>query len=60
MTNTVSNGDVGVARSIIFQEIRPGSGLKNGDFVEEKLEGAIVERLSSPKTKPYNPHPPGH
>ena len=30
-----SNDDVGVARGIVFQEIRPGAGFKTGDFVEE-------------------------
>ena len=34
----LSNDDVGVARSIIFQEIRPGAGFKTGDFVEERLQ----------------------
>ena len=41
-----SNDDVGVARGIVFQEIRPGAGFKTSDFVEEKLGvGATVERL---------------
>ena len=31
-----SNDDVGVARGSVFQEIRPGSGFKTGDFVKEK------------------------
>ena len=35
----LSNHDVGVARGTVFQEIRPGAGLKTGDFVEEKLGG---------------------
>ena len=40
------NDDVEGARgtTAVFQEIRPGSGAKSGDFVEEKLGGAIVER----------------
>ena len=28
-----------------FQEIRPEAGFKIGDFVQEKLGGATVERL---------------
>ena len=40
-----SNDDVGVARGTAFQELRPGAGFKTGDFVKEKLGGAIVERL---------------
>ena len=34
-----SNDDAGAARDTAFQEIRPGSGSKTGDFVKEKLEG---------------------
>ena len=39
----LSNDDVGVARDIVFEEIRPGSGLKTGDFVnnKEKLGGGL-------------------
>ena len=32
-------------RSTVLQEIRPGAGFKTGDFVEEKLGGATVQRL---------------
>ena len=39
------NGDVGVARGTVFQETRPGAGFEAGDFVEEKVWGATVERV---------------
>ena len=29
----------------VFQDIRPGAGFETGDFVQEKLGGAAVERL---------------
>ena len=33
-----SSDDLGVgARGTVFQEIRPGAGVKTGDFVKEKL-----------------------
>ena len=35
----LSNYDVGVARGTILQEIRPGTGFKNGDFVQENKGG---------------------
>ena len=35
-------GDKG--HRIAFQEIRPGAGLKTGDFFQEKLGGVAVER----------------
>ena len=35
----LSNDDVGEARGTVFEEMRPGVGLKTGDFVKEKLEG---------------------
>ena len=36
----LSSDDVGVARSAVFQEVRPtGAGLKTSDFVKEKLRG---------------------
>ena len=35
----LSNDDVGVARGTVFQEVRPGDGLKISDFVGEKLGG---------------------
>ena len=35
----LSKVDVGVARGIVFQEIRPGAGFKTGDFVKERLGG---------------------
>ena len=43
----LSNDDVGVARGIVFQEIRPEAGFKTGDFVKEKGVGGAttVERL---------------
>ena len=31
----------------VFQALRPGAGSKTGDFVKEKLGGAIVERILS-------------
>ena len=34
-----SNDDVGGASGTVFQEIRPGSGFKTGDFVREKVWG---------------------
>ena len=35
-----SSDDLGVgARGTVFQEIRPGAGVKTGDFVKEKLGG---------------------
>ena len=34
---TVSKDDAGVTRGTVFQEVRPGAGFKNGDFVTEKL-----------------------
>ena len=40
-----SNDDVGVARGTVFQKLQPGAGFKTGDFIKEKLGGAIVERL---------------
>ena len=40
------NGDVGVARRTVFQEIRRGAGFKIRDFVK-KVGGATVERLKS-------------
>ena len=30
---------VGVAKGTVFQEIRPWTGFKTGDFVKEKLGG---------------------
>ena len=48
-----SNDDVGVARGTVFQALRRGAGFKTDDFVEEKIRGAIVERLAScNQTKP--------
>ena len=41
----ISNDNVGVARGAVFQEVRPGSGFKTGDFVKEKIVGVTVERL---------------
>ena len=35
----LSNDDVGVARGAIFQELRPESGFKTGDFVKGVLGG---------------------
>ena len=45
--NGLSNNHVWMARGTVFlQEIRPGGvGFETGDFVEEKLGGAIVVRL---------------
>ena len=31
--------DIGVARDTVFREVQPGTGLKAGDFVKEKLGG---------------------
>ena len=42
----LSIDDVGASRDTVFQEIRPGVGFETGDFAEEKLGGATVERLS--------------
>ena len=36
---------VGMARVTVVQEISPGADSKTGDFVEEVLGGATVERL---------------
>ena len=33
----LSNNDLGVARGIVFQELRPGAGFQTGDYVREKL-----------------------
>ena len=33
-------------KGTVFQEIRPGVGIKTGDFVQEKLVVATVERLT--------------
>ena len=33
------NNDVGLARGTVYHDIRPASGFKTGDFVEEKLGG---------------------
>ena len=41
----LSIDDVGVSRDTVIQEIRPGAGFGTGDFVEEKVGGATVERL---------------
>ena len=35
----LSNDGLGVARSTVIQDIRPGTGFKTGDFDEEKLGG---------------------
>ena len=36
----LSNRDVGVAKSIVFRETKPGgAGFTTGDFVEQKLGG---------------------
>ena len=35
----LSTDDVGVARGVIFQEIRPGTGFKSGDSVKRKVRG---------------------
>ena len=37
----VLNGNVGVARSTVFEEIRPGAGFKTSDFVKELLAGGL-------------------
>ena len=38
----LSNDDVEAARSTVIQEIRPGAGFKNVDFVNEMLgEGGL-------------------
>ena len=37
--------EAGVARGTVFQDIRPGAGLKTGDVVGEKFGGAFVGRL---------------
>ena len=42
----LSNDGVEVAKGAVFQEIWPGAGFQTGGFVEEKLGGATVERLS--------------
>ena len=36
-----SNDDVGVARSTVFQEIRPAAGFKNGDIGKKELGGGV-------------------
>ena len=36
-----SNDDAGVARSTVFQETRPGAGLKAGDFARKMLGGLL-------------------
>lgn len=41
----LSNDDFAVARGVVSQDIRPGTGFKPGDFAEEKFGGATVERL---------------
>ena len=41
----LSNDDVGVARGIVFQEMRPGATSKTGDFVKEMFGGATVEQF---------------
>ena len=45
-----SNDDVGGARGTICKEIRPRSGFKTGDFVEEKL-GRLPKNDSEMKKK---------
>ena len=35
------NDDLGVAKGIVFQEIRPGAGFKTGDCVEKKSFGGL-------------------
>ena len=35
----LSTDDVGVAKGIVFQEIRPWAGFKTSDFVKETLGG---------------------
>ena len=35
----LSDGDGGVARGTVFQEIRPGARFKTGDLVKENLGG---------------------
>ena len=34
-----SKNEVGVARGIVFQKIRPGAGFDTGDFIQERLWG---------------------
>ena len=38
--------NVGAARGTVFQERRPGAGLKPGDSVKEKLEGGYRRRTT--------------
>ena len=42
----VSNDDVGMARGIAFQKRRPEAGFKTSNFVQRKVGGATVERLT--------------
>ena len=35
----LSNDGVGVTGGTVLQQVRPGTGFKNGDFAEENLEG---------------------
>ena len=39
---TNSKNDVGVARGTVFQEIRPRTGFKTGDFVKSKVGGGLL------------------
>ena len=38
----LSNGNVGVARGAVFQEIRPGVGFETGDSVKKEKMGGYV------------------
>ena len=44
--NGLSNDDIEVERGTVFREIRPGTGFKTGDFVEEKLGGGGYRRTT--------------
>ena len=50
----LSNDDDWVAKGTVFQELRMGAGFKTGEFVKEKLGGAIVERLPREIILPRN------
>ena len=42
----MTSGRVSLSTDNVFQEMRPGAGFETGDFVEETLGGATVERLT--------------
>ena len=47
------NDDVGVASITVFQEIRPGTCVRTGDFVKEKLGGGYRRSTQNRKVTTF-------